>query len=135
MATNFTAVPVLDYGLLSTPATRPEFLQQLRHALVDVGFLYLRNPPVPSVARLIATIPALFDDLAQEEKDAIAMANSPHFLGYSRLGTERTKAQTDQREQYDFATEFACQWREGEPEYMKLWGPCQVSAFLLAHYG
>jgi isopenicillin N synthase-like dioxygenase len=128
MSTNFTSVPVLDYALLSSASTRHDFITQLRHALIDVGFLYLQNPPVEPelVSRLKATIPPLFDDLSQDDKDAIAMANSPHFLGYSRLGTEQTKAKTDMREQYDFATEFECRWKEGDPEYMKLWGRSQV---------
>jgi isopenicillin N synthase-like dioxygenase len=133
MSTNFTAVPVLDYTLLSSPTTRPEFLKQLRYALIDVGFLYLQHPPVAPelVARLVAAIPHLFDDLSQDEKEDIAMAKSPHFLGYSRLGAERTRARTDMREQFDFATDFECRWKEGEPEYMKLWGPSQVGIVYL----
>jgi isopenicillin N synthase-like dioxygenase len=128
MSTNFTSVPVLDYNLLKSPATRLDFITQLRHALINVGFLYLQHPPMPPglVSQLIKRIPPLFDDLSQEDKDAITMANSPHFLGYSRLGTERTKEQTDMREQYDFATEFSCRWKEGQPEYLRLWGPSQV---------
>jgi isopenicillin N synthase-like dioxygenase len=131
MSTNFTSVPILDYTLLSSPSTRTEFINQLRHALIDVGFLYLQNPPVPPelVARIIELVPHLFDDLTQEEKDDIAMARSPRFLGYSRLGIERTKAKTDMREQFEFATESKARWKEGDPEYMKLIGPSQVWLF------
>lgn len=53
------------------------------------------------------------------------MANSPHFLGYSRLGAEFTKGKTDYREQFDFATPHETQWRPGAPEYLRLWGPSQ----------
>lgn len=127
---DFASVPVVDYSLLKSPETRQSFIDQLRHALISVGFLYLANPPVSRevIARLISYTPRLFDELSQEQKDAISMVNSEHFLGYSRLGTERTKEHADMREQYDFATEpFECRWREGLPEYLRLWGPSQAS--------
>ncbi|KAF8503317.1 Clavaminate synthase-like protein [Russula emetica] len=53
------------------------------------------------------------------------MINSPYFLGYSRLGVERTRGATDQREQFDFATRFENEWVLGQPEYVRLWGPSQ----------
>jgi len=43
---------------------------------------------------LIDYIPHLFD-LPQDAKNKIFMANSPHFLGYSKLGVEFTKGKTD----------------------------------------
>ncbi|EPT04740.1 hypothetical protein FOMPIDRAFT_1046000 [Fomitopsis schrenkii] len=126
MASNFSSVPILDYSLASDPARKPEFLAQLRHALINVGFLYLANPPVAreDIDAVIAYAPRLFD-LPQNTKDRIRMANSEHFLGYSRLGAEITKGQTDQREQYDFATPYEARWKPGEPEYLRLWGPSQ----------
>lgn len=54
------------------------------------------------------------------------MVNTPHFLGYTRLGTEITKGAIDIREQYDFATPYKCPWKEGDPDYLKLWGDAQV---------
>jgi isopenicillin N synthase-like dioxygenase len=39
----FTSIPILDLDLSRDPATKPEFLTQLRHALMEVGFLYLKN--------------------------------------------------------------------------------------------
>ncbi|KAG5734874.1 putative iron/ascorbate oxidoreductase [Termitomyces sp. T112] len=123
---NFSSVPVLDWNLLTVD--KPLFIAQLRHALINVGFLYLSNPPVASenIAALIEYIPRLFG-LPQEAKDAIRMANSPHFLGYSRLGAELTKGKTDHREQFDFATRHETRWREGAdvPQYYRLWGPSQ----------
>ena len=70
---------------------------------------------------LLSYVPKLFD-LPQEKKDAIWMENSQHFLGYTRLGSELTKGKTDQREQFDFATEYECRWKPGDPEYKKLHG-------------
>jgi isopenicillin N synthase-like dioxygenase len=126
---NFTSVPILNYALLSSPDTRALFISQLRHALIDVGFLYLEHSPVsePLIDAVIAYLPRVFA-LPQARKDALRMANSPHFLGYSRLGVERTKGTADQREQFDIATPFECVWEPGDPEYFRLWGPSQVRA-------
>lgn len=125
---DFTSVPVLDYALTKDPATRLEFLDQLRDALVNVGFLYLANPPVSQDDINLVTdyAPKLFT-IPQEKKDNLLMRNTPHFLGYTRMGTEYTKGKADQREQYDFATPYECRWSPGAPDYLKLWGPAQVS--------
>lgn len=40
---SFTSIPILDLELSRDPATKPEFLDQLRNALMEVGFLYLKN--------------------------------------------------------------------------------------------
>ena len=122
---NFEAIPILDYSLLQT-GRKAEFIDQLRNALINVGFLYLQNPPIDKVVfdAVLDYTPRLFD-IAQEKKDKIRMANSPHFLGYSRLGSELTKGATDQREQFDFATRFECDWKPGAPDYHRLWGNAQ----------
>jgi isopenicillin N synthase-like dioxygenase len=124
---NFTNIPTLDYHLLSTPDTRFLFIDQLQHALINVGFLYLEHPPVPDALfdEVIAYLPRVFG-LPQERKDALRMANSPHFLGYSRLGVEMTKGTVDQREQFDIATSFESTWKSGDPDHLRLWGPSQV---------
>lgn len=127
-AGSFSSVPILDWSLLTTPAGAATFKAQLRHALINVGFLYLENPPVAraDMDALIAYTPRVFD-LPQDEKDAVRMANSPHFFGYSRLGAELTKGKTDMREQFDFGTPYESRWKPGDPEYLKLWGPSQAS--------
>lgn len=53
------------------------------------------------------------------------MRRSPHFLGYTAFGAERTRGAVDRREQLDFATPHASRWRAGDPEYYNLWGPSQ----------
>lgn len=133
MAANFSSIPVLDFALANDQVHKPEFIEQLRHALINVGFLYLKNHTVPQqvIDDLIGYIPRLFD-LPQEAKNKILMANSPHFLGYSKLGAEFTKGRTDYREQFDFATPHETQWRLGAPEYLRLWGPCQVCTIILS---
>lgn len=126
-ASDFSSIPILDYSLLSSVDGKSKFLDQLRHALINIGFLYLSNHSVSQtdVDSLIEYIPKLFS-LPQESKDKIKMANSEHFLGYSRLGAELTKGAVDQREQFDFATRHVSRWKEGDPDYYRLWGPCQV---------
>ena len=44
---SFTEIPVLDLARAEDPATKPEFLADLRHALMEVGFLYLKNVGIP----------------------------------------------------------------------------------------
>jgi hypothetical protein len=45
---SFSGVPTLDFALLNGQKTR--FLAELRHILVNVGFLYLENPPIDKVS-------------------------------------------------------------------------------------
>ena len=124
---NFSSIPILDYSLAITPSQKQQFLLDLQSALINVGFLYLSNTSVEQslIDRLISYIPRLFA-LPQIEKDKIRMANSPHFLGYSRFGAEYTKGKVDQREQFDIATPLTCRWKPGDPDYLRLWGPSQV---------
>ncbi|KAJ7230032.1 hypothetical protein GGX14DRAFT_581999 [Mycena pura] len=122
---NFSSVPVLDYARVSSPTLKPQFIKELQHALINVGFLYLANVPVETDA-LVSYIPRLFD-LPQAAKDKISMVNSKHFLGYNKLGSEFTKGNRDWREQFDIATPHVCRAAEGrgDPDYWNLWGPSQ----------
>jgi isopenicillin N synthase-like dioxygenase len=130
MSSNFSNVPILDYALVSDPKRKPEFISELQHALVNVGFLYLENSSVSQadVDALVDYIPKLFA-LPQDVKDAMKMANSQHFLGYSKLGGDLTRGKTDRREHFNVATEHECQWRPGQPDYLRLWGPSQVYSY------
>ena len=119
---NFSSIPVLDYPLLHTD--RAAFLTQLRHALIHVGFLYLRDAPVDT-ASVVEQVPRFFA-LQQEAKDRLAMTNNEHFLGYTKMGTEWTKGAQDWREQIDIATPHENEWKQGDPDYLRLWGPAQV---------
>ncbi|KAH9031122.1 Clavaminate synthase-like protein [Lactarius pseudohatsudake] len=126
---DFTSIPTLNYDLLASPDTRPAFIQQLRRALINVGFLYLEHPPIPTALfdEVVAYLPRFFG-LPQGRKEALRMANSPHFLGYSRPGVELTGGAADQREQFDIATPLENEdsgWTPGGPEYLRLWGPSQ----------
>ena len=124
---SFEQIPTLDLSWTNQDDTRREqLLAQLRHALVDVGFLYIVNHGVPDkiISDLTAVLPILFS-LTDAEKEQISLHNSPHFLGYSAQGAETTAGQADQREQVEFATELPSDWVKGQPIYERLRGPNQ----------
>ncbi|EPQ56812.1 Clavaminate synthase-like protein [Gloeophyllum trabeum ATCC 11539] len=127
MPTDFSTVPVLDYSKATDPNLRAEFIEELRNAVINVGFLYLSNHSVdPAVVKAMTDhyIPRLFA-LPQEEKESIKMANSPHFFGYTEFAREFTKEKADLREQFDYGVPFVNKYQPGEPDYKKLWGPSQ----------
>ncbi|EEH39116.2 hypothetical protein PAAG_01578 [Paracoccidioides lutzii Pb01] len=97
----FSEIPTIDLSLAESPATKPELLEQLHHALVSVGFLYVSNHGVPNetIANLVDVLPHFFS-LPDWAKEEIALYNSPHFLGYSSVGAETTGGKADRREQW-----------------------------------
>ncbi|CAG8267500.1 unnamed protein product [Penicillium salamii] len=105
-ASSFTSIPVLDFS--QAISAKPVFLEALREALVNVGFFYLRNAPIPIEIQEEFTKRALeLFDLPLEKKLEIEMVNSPHFLGYSKLCAEITALKLDHREQFDWPDEKA----------------------------
>ncbi|CAI7659508.1 unnamed protein product [Penicillium glandicola] len=121
---SFTSIPILDFSQALFPS-KPAFLASLRNALVNVGFFYLRNAPisVQTQEQFIEKALGLFE-LPLEKRLEIEMVNSPHFLGYSRLGAEITALKPDHREQFDFATELPAPGPD-EPLYRNVVGPNQ----------
>lgn len=113
-------VPVVD--LRDEPAKLRAELRRVAH---DVGFLYLAGHGVPDdlARRLLDAARRLFA-LPQSAKDAVAMTNSPHFRGYTRLGGELTGGQIDWREQIDIGPERTPLPDPQEP-YLRLQGPNQ----------
>jgi isopenicillin N synthase-like dioxygenase len=79
---SFNSVPILDLALSRDPLTKPAFLKSLRHALLEVGFLYLKNTGVDDalIQDVIVQGKAFFD-LPEEKKLEIEMKNAPSFLG------------------------------------------------------
>ena len=84
-------LPVLDLKLSQDPRQRGLLLEQLRDALFNIGFLYIKNHGVPN-----ETIDALADrvspifNLSDDRKLRLSKLNSPNFLGYSRFAEEET---------------------------------------------
>lgn len=118
--TAFQSIPVID---LSQP-DKQQLLAEIQHALIHVGFFYVKNHSVPLEFLDALTAKAVeFFDLPLEAKLKADKLTSPTFLGYSVQGNEITKNQKDNREQLDFANEQPELWSPGRPEYERLTGP------------
>lgn len=66
---SFTSIPILDMSLAESPETKPAFLADLRHALMEVGFLYIKNVGIPdSVFDSVIKEGVAFFDIPTEEK-------------------------------------------------------------------
>ncbi|CAK7273665.1 hypothetical protein SEPCBS57363_005766 [Sporothrix epigloea] len=103
---SFTSIPVLDVSRASDPSTKPAFLADLRNALIEVGFFYIKNVGIPDeLFQTVIEQGRAFFDIPEEEKLRIEMKNAPSFLGYSRLSAEITAGAVDHREQLDLSTE------------------------------
>ena len=128
MTTSFREIPIIDLSQANSESAKPDLLRSLRYALTEVGFLYVTNHSVPEavIDGLVNALPALFE-LGDDIKESVALENSPHFLGYSGVGNEKTGGKTDRREQFEFATELTATWHPGLPLYERLRGPNQVS--------
>ena len=79
---SFTSIPILDLSLARDPSTKPAFLSSLQHALLEVGFLYIRNTGIPEdlVRQVIAEGKAFFE-LPEAKKLEVQMKNAASFLG------------------------------------------------------
>lgn len=86
-AETFTQLPILPLSRAIDPATKPQFLTDLRHALLNVGFLYLSETGLPQqlVQDVIQECKGFFENLPQAEKERIEMKNEKSFLGWSRV--------------------------------------------------
>jgi isopenicillin N synthase-like dioxygenase len=138
----FKEIPILDLSEARTPESKPQFLQKLRDALLNVGFLYIKNMGIdqdtydrvrlsgPHSFRHVLTISQVcaegirFFDIPEQEKLAIEMKNAPSFLGYSRLGNEITAHNPDWREQLDLSTPHPLP-TDRDPLYHNLLAPNQ----------
>lgn len=122
------SIPTVDLSKAEDVSTRHELLEDVRHALLDVGFLYLSNHGIREsvIQDLVSILPSLFA-LPDEVKESAALVNSPHFLGYSKFGSEITARVQDQREQIELANELVDKYAQAPrlPLYTRLQGPNQ----------
>lgn len=66
---SFHSIPILDLALAKDPATKSSFLEDLRHALLEVGFLYLKNVGLSEkLTQAVIREGVAFFDLPEEEK-------------------------------------------------------------------
>ncbi|KAF3939140.1 hypothetical protein ABW19_dt0203896 [Dactylella cylindrospora] len=74
--TSFTSIPILDLSLAKSPDTKPGFLDELRHALIEVGFLYISNTGISNdLIERVKKLGVEFFDLPEEEKLRLEMKN------------------------------------------------------------
>ncbi len=79
---SFKEIPILDLSLAKDPETKPAFLDSLRHAVLEVGFLYIRNFGIDEkFLEEVKKEGIAFFDLPEEKKLEIEMKNAPSFLG------------------------------------------------------
>jgi isopenicillin N synthase-like dioxygenase len=126
-------VPQLDLrGFDAGESQRAQFLAELRIAAHDVGFFYLVGHGVePPLLRELLESAKRFFVLPEADKLAIEMIHSPHFRGYNRVASERTRGMPDWREQIDIGPERAVVPRAaGTPPWSRLRGPNQWPAAL-----
>jgi isopenicillin N synthase-like dioxygenase len=126
-------VPQLDLrGFDAGESQRAQFLAELRIAAHEVGFFYLVGHGVePPLLRDLLESAKRFFALPEADKLAIEMIHSPHFRGYNRVASERTRGMPDWREQIDIGPERAVLPRAaGSPPWARLRGPNQWPAAL-----
>ena len=89
--TSFTSIPVLSLAAARDASTKPRFLEDLRSALLNVGFCYLSDTGLPNelIQKVCEQTFAFFDEdaLPLEEKERIEMKNEKSFLGWSRVSS------------------------------------------------
>lgn len=83
---SFNAIPILDLSEARSPETRPAFLEQLRDALFNVGFLYIKNAGIDQeLYDRVCEQGVRFFGVPDEEKARIDMINQQSFLGYAKV--------------------------------------------------
>ncbi|MBN1240016.1 MAG: isopenicillin N synthase family oxygenase, partial [Gammaproteobacteria bacterium] len=123
-------LPEIDLGGFlaapDSPAGR-ELVRRLRDACHGPGFCYLTGHGVPpELDRAIMAAAREFFALPEPERRALAIANSPHFRGYTMLGGERTRGVSDWREQLDVGPEEPpAEASPHDPPWLRLRGPNQ----------
>lgn len=122
-----TTLPVIDFAQLKgNTAQRNAMLSQLGQAARDVGFFYLTGHGID--AQLSADVQRLAHQLfalPEQEKLKVKMANSAHFRGYNRAGSEITRSQPDYREQFDIGAERPAVSNPQAPVWQRMQGPNQ----------
>lgn len=82
----FKEIPILDLAEARIQENKPQFLHDLRDALLHVGFLYIKNTGIKQEQfDEVCREGIKFFDIPDKEKLRIEMKNEASFLGYSRV--------------------------------------------------
>jgi isopenicillin N synthase-like dioxygenase len=102
------SIPIIDLSTArnSDGTFNADFIEQLRDAAHRVGFFQIigYGAAEGQPTELFDVIKRFFD-LPLEDRLALDNRNSPHFRGYTRMGTEVTAGRADAREQLDYSPE------------------------------
>lgn len=101
-------IPVLDLSTArrTDGSFNPDFIEQLRYATHNVGFFQVTGyGAAPGQAEHLLDVVRRFFALPLEERMKLDNRLSPHFRGYTRMGTEVTQGKADAREQIDYSPE------------------------------
>ncbi|MDQ0870584.1 isopenicillin N synthase-like dioxygenase [Arthrobacter sp. V1I9] len=102
------AIPVLDLGRARQDdgSFSPHFIEQLRYATHNVGFFQITGyGAAPGQPERLLDLIRRFFALPLNERMKLDNRLSPHFRGYTRMGTEVTQGRADAREQIDYSPE------------------------------
>ncbi|KAJ7442966.1 hypothetical protein FB451DRAFT_1057160 [Mycena latifolia] len=117
MSPAHSEIPLLDFTLVERD--RPAFIAQLRGMLINGGFVYLAQTPVPTeIVDKMVDSTAKFFALPPDMKDSVDMNYSAHFNGYLRRGS----VENPTREQFNYGDDSVSPHEEGTPEYHKIHG-------------
>ena len=124
-----TSLPIVDIAPFRADPTSDDAqacIQQLLDACHNVGFVYVVGHGITAELD-----DALFEqaheffNLPLAERQALAIANSAAFRGYTTLGDERTNGSADWREQLDVGPEEPAPADLSGPAWHRLRGPNQ----------
>ena len=117
-------IPSIDLAKLGSAARDAE-LRHLRRASREIGAFSLAGHGVDArAADVVLELSRRLFALPQADLDTIDMIRSPHFRGYSPVGSERTQGIPDLREQLDVGPEDEpYRFAPGDPPYLRLQGP------------
>jgi isopenicillin N synthase-like dioxygenase len=127
-------IPLLDLGRFDAAEIkeRAGFLSELRDAARQAGFFYITGHEIePALLDGLMNCAKHFFALPEADKLAVEMVKSPHFRGYTRIASERTRGRQDWREQIDIGAEQPMLARSPDaPAWTRLQGPNQWPAAL-----
>jgi isopenicillin N synthase-like dioxygenase len=130
---SFEEIPVVSLAEWRAPGAdavaQAAFADRLRAICHEVGFFRVVDHGVDRafLDEYFAALRAFFA-LPEAVKSRIDKARSPWFRGWERLGSERTDARVDHREQVDVWTDLPPRSRDVQPPYLRLLGPNQWPA-------